>query len=490
MQISLTAFFLGLLALLSTTTNAALCNPFELTMAMIPLYVNPAYPVCSKDVGVQLPFMAPPTPTQIAAMCASDACKSLIKLALRLNLPDCEVVVDGVAYNVLLVRARRAQQCFSESQTSNINPIVALSEAPIVRTSSCLAMEPAATKPVDNQDIAAVAAAKLSERKRLKHREYVKKSYKKKLSGKKSETSLTTNEKPTTRHMQKYLQATELKKWYQHENDRLYQLNAYHMKVESRMGQLLDASEAAKVPLPGVPLAHQYHIHPLPSTTYTKVINDATNDVLRFARSPEKLSTGARVLGWTDQREVHGRTLKFALQKEFNLSPRDLLQRSWSIFSDPEEFPKVYGSALDVQFHVLQHVDPDTILFFRHIAPPADSTRVVKTVFLLARRQFEEGYLLLLKSIDKDLVHFEEVDGSGIPEVRVDPNAALKLVSSEMWVDKYIWVLFYTIPKEPKQCLFHFGGATSTTLWLREVLFVALRWETMAVGSQFTLTAE
>ncbi|POM72708.1 Hypothetical protein PHPALM_10540 [Phytophthora palmivora] len=390
--------------------------------------------------------------------------------------------------------------CLQKNVTVNFT-LTTRSSEPRVRTSSCLAMEP----DVNSHDI---AAAKLSERKRLKHREYVKKSYKKKLTtlenlrreldvldkqyaamllsdnSRQDEDSLTTNTRSPT--MQKYLQATELKKWYQQENDRLYQLNAYHMKVESRMGQLLDASEAAKVPLPGIPLAHQYRIRALPSTAYTEVINDATNDVLQFARNPEKLSTGARVLGWTDQREVHGRTLKFALQKEFNLSPRDLLQRSWSIFSNPEEFPKIYGSALDVQFHVLQHVDADTILFYRRIAPPADSTRVVKTVFLLARRQFEEGYLLLLKSIDKDLVHFEEVDVGGIPEV---PNAALKLVSSEMWVDKYIWVLFYNVPK-PKQCLFHFGGATSTTLWLREVLFVALRWENMAVGSQFTLTAE
>ncbi|GMF09762.1 unnamed protein product [Phytophthora lilii] len=354
-------------------------------------------------------------------------------------------------------------------------------------------------------DRAAVEAAKLS--KRLKHREYVKRSYKKKLfdaldkqyaamllsgSGADQRDDPKANVVPDaqTPTMQKYLQATELKNWYQHENDRLYQLNAYHMKVESRMGQLLDASEAAKVPLPGVSTSRQYHICPLAAAAYATVIDDAMNDVLRFARSPEKLSTGARVLGWTDQREVRGRTLKFALQKEFHLAPRDLLQRSWQIFSSPEEFPKIYGSALDVQFHVLQHVDADTILFYRRIAPPADSTRAVKTVFLLARRQIGEGYLLLFRSIDKDLVHFKEVDIDGAPQAYLDATEALELVSSEMWVDKYIWVLFYNVPQEPKKCLFHFGGATTTSIWLREVLFVAVRWESVAVGAQFTLTAE
>ncbi|ETP47039.1 hypothetical protein F442_06829 [Phytophthora nicotianae P10297] len=362
--------------------------------------------------------------------------------------------------------------------------------------------------------IAAVTAAKLSERKRLKHREYVKKSYKKKLttlenlrreldvldkqyaallisgSGNSQQSDKDSSTGPQTPTMQKYLQATELKKVYRQENGRLYQLNAYHMKIESRMGQLLDAYEAAKVPLPGISTARQYRIRPLPTPAYTKVINDATNDVLRFARSPEKLSTGARVLGWMDQREVHEHTLKFALQKEFGLSPRDLLQRSWEIFSNPDEFSKIYGSALDVRFHALQHIDADTILFYRHITTPADSTRVVKTVFLLARRQIEEGYLLLFRSIDKDLVHFEEVDVGGVPEVHVDATTALELASSEMWIEKYIWVLFYNVPKEPKKCLFHFGGTATTTLWLREVLFIAVRWESMAVGSQFTLTAE
>ncbi|KAE9045183.1 hypothetical protein PR001_g5072 [Phytophthora rubi] len=369
-------------------------------------------------------------------------------------------------------------------------------------------------------DRTAVAAAKASERKRLKHREYVKKSYKKKLTTlenlrreletldkqyaammlSESGRAQTNDEScvsaanavAQTPTMQKYLQATELKKWYQHENDRLYQLNAYHMKVESRMGQLLDASEAAKVPLPGVSTSHRYHIRPLSATAYAKVIDDATSDVLRFARSPAKLSTGARVLGWTDQREVQGRTLKFALQKEFALSPRDLLQRSWSIFSNPQEFPKIYGSALDVQFHVLQHVDADTIMFYRRIAP-RDSSRVVKSVFLLARRQIAEGYLLLFRSIDKDLVHFEEMAVGGVSELGVDPDSSPKGgegLTSESWVDKYIWVLLYNDPNDPKKCLFHFGGATTTTIWLREVLFVAVRWENMAVGSQFTLTAE
>ncbi|CAI5710311.1 unnamed protein product [Peronospora destructor] len=365
-------------------------------------------------------------------------------------------------------------------------------------------------------DHAIVTAAKLSEYKRLRHREYVKRSYKKKLTTLENlrrelnaldqqyasilllgtdnneqnnddpSLMISTQETPT---MPKYLQATELKRWYQQENERLYQRNAGHMKVESRMGQLLDAYEAAKLPVPKVSTSRRYLFSPLSTVAYNKVINEGTNEVLCFARCTEKLSTGARVLGWTDQREIHEHSLKFALQKEFELSPRDLLQRSWSIFSNPTEFPKIYGTALNAQFHVLQRVDENTILFYRCIAPPA-SNRAVKTVFLLARRVICEGFLLLFRSIDKNLLHFREVDVSGVPQVHVDSNAAVKLMSSEMWVDKFIWTLFYNVPDEPKKCLFEFGGSTTTTLWLQEVLFVAVRWESMAVGSQFSLTSE
>uniref|UniRef100_M4BV97 BZIP domain-containing protein n=1 Tax=Hyaloperonospora arabidopsidis (strain Emoy2) TaxID=559515 RepID=M4BV97_HYAAE len=372
----------------------------------------------------------------------------------------------------------------------------------------------------ESGDLAAVAAAtRQSERKRLKHREYVKKSYKKKLTTLENlrreldaldhqYASMLLQETGTRQHqqirdenaraitssqlptMQKYLQATELKKWYREENDRLYQLNACHMKVESRMGQLLDAYEAAKVPLHCVPASCQYHISPLSAAAYEGLIDEAKTDVLCFARNPVKVSTGARILGWTDQREIHERKFEFALQKEIGVSPLVLLQRSWSIFSNPVEFSKIYGSALDVQFHVLQNIDEDTILFYRRIAPPADDSRVVKSIFLLAKRPIREGFLLLFRSIDKDLVHFREVDVDGQPQDYVDSTSALKLMRSEMWVDKDVWVLIRNVPKEPDKCLFQFGGATTTTLWLREVLFIAVRWENMAVGSQFSLTAD
>ncbi|KAH7463643.1 hypothetical protein PRIC1_006652 [Phytophthora ramorum] len=127
--VSLVLLFFGLLVWVAPAANAAACNSTELEEALHPLYANPNYPVCVSNVGVALPFTSPPTTAQIAAMCASAACEALIAIAITLDLPDCEVVVDGVAYNVLLVRARRVQQCSSASLSSSITASVSSSEA-------------------------------------------------------------------------------------------------------------------------------------------------------------------------------------------------------------------------------------------------------------------------------------------------------------------------------------------------------------------------
>ncbi|KAE8904254.1 hypothetical protein PF005_g15072 [Phytophthora fragariae] len=117
-----------LLAVLSPT-NAAVCNSTELAEALQPLYTNSNYSACASDVGTALPFTAPPTTTQLTSMCSSAACKALTPVVAALNLPNCEVIVNGVAYNVLLVRARRLQQCSSASLSSSITASVASSEA-------------------------------------------------------------------------------------------------------------------------------------------------------------------------------------------------------------------------------------------------------------------------------------------------------------------------------------------------------------------------
>lgn len=279
--------------------------------------------------------------------------------------------------------------------------------------------------------------------------------------------------------LQKYMQLTETKTRLRHENDALYQINAGHMKVEGRMHQLLHTD--AQLPHVHTP----YRIRPLPDAEYSKIIVEARDDILRFMNAPGKLSSGANVFGWTDQRKVEGEELKFALEKHFpTISAYDLLQRSWDIFSSPELFPKVYTASLNVQFHELQRVNKDTVLFYRSIQ--AEGSRVnVQTVFLLTRLKIKEGYMLVFRSIDKDRVRFQEDE----IHQAIDETEALMATDGSLrhaiWVEKYIWVIFKD--KGPEACVFHFGGSTTTDIWLKEVLFIALKWENMAVGPRITL---
>jgi hypothetical protein len=302
--------------------------------------------------------------------------------------------------------------------------------------------------------------------------------------------------------LQKYLHATEVKNRVRAENQMLYEANASFMKAEDRLGQLMDAEAR----LSDAPSTQRFHVTPLPDAEYAKVIADARDDVINFAYGHEKLSSGARVLGWTDQRKIQGKELKFGLEKEFpGISAFELLQRSWAIFSSPDEFPKIYSGQIKVEFHVLQHVNDDTVLFYRTIRSPAVD-RVVKCVFLLARVRVQQGYMMLFRSIDKDSVQFREDEvAQMVDEIRAisseqssEALARAHATGQEVWVDKYIWVLFHDVgtntsafdgSDKDKACLFHFGGSTTTTIWLKEVLFIALRWEAMAVGPIFTIAS-
>ncbi|TMW64154.1 hypothetical protein Poli38472_014271 [Pythium oligandrum] len=340
------------------------------------------------------------------------------------------------------------------------------------------------------------------ERKRLRHREYVKKSYRKKIStiqtlrdqldtlerdyhsmlGKRdNELALpaptaTNNSSPL---MQKYFELTEIKNRLQRENEHLYAANAEFMKAEGRFQQLLDSDIQFPLSQP------RFYISKLPPSDYAKIIADARDDVLKFAYAKDTLSTGYSVFGWTDKRKVTSEEIKFALVKDFpKISAYDLLMRCWGIFTIPERFSSIYNPGFITKFYPLQTIDDDTQLLFRTIQIDGMDF-ITKTVFLLARIKIDEGYLILFKSIDKDSVQFRESEINSIIEETRAIVTKKSTPKREMWVDKYIWIVIED--KGFEGCAFHFGGAATTNIWIKEVLFIALRWENLAVGPQFTL---
>lgn len=285
--------------------------------------------------------------------------------------------------------------------------------------------------------------------------------------------------------LHKYLEAKELKDALLRENEELYAYNARQMKVQSRVQQLLDSE--AQLPSVDVP----FHLRPLSDQRCATIIAAAKDDIMAFITGPDKWSSGARVFGWTDQRQVRGSELRFALEKDvYGVGASTLLSRSWTIFSSPKTYAGVFTPSLGVELHVLQRVNADTLLLYRTVEP-AGMPVVVKTILLFARLQLEDGgFMLVFRSVDKDLVQFEE-DGINCVIEEARTLAARKPLRKEVWSESCLWVIFRD--QSPSSCLVHFGGsiggATTTHIWLMEVLFAAVRWENMAIGPTIAIEA-
>ncbi|GLD97344.1 hypothetical protein PINS_up006028 [Pythium insidiosum] len=359
-------------------------------------------------------------------------------------------------------------------------------------------------------------------RKRLKHREYVRRSYQKKIRTiEQLRAELNELERqfdallqgsapgdcstdiqslvPTrqTAHgdaptlLRPYIQLRNERAALQRENEDLYARNAEFMKAESRVQQLVDAEQHELL----AETRPKFEFRSLGPNEYASIIADVRDDVLRFAAaSPtKKVSTGAKVFGWTDERQVKGDAFKFALNKQFpNISAHELLGRTWAVFASPSRFSAIYPTALRTRFYLLEHVNDDTILYYRTVEVYGDgrpsSNRVAKTVFLLARIKIDDGYLVVFRAVDKDRIGFRELphehNGAGTAD---SACSSCRERQNEMWVDKYSWLIIRDQPSDPNGCMFHFGGETLSLLWLKELLFIALRWEMLVIGPPFAL---
>ncbi|RLN94227.1 hypothetical protein BBJ28_00021188 [Nothophytophthora sp. Chile5] len=87
----------GFMAL--AVTNAEYCNKDVLKQVLHPLASNPNATTCLKDGNVTLPITQAISRDQLAAICESSACQRLLGQIMALKLPDCELDIDGTAFN-------------------------------------------------------------------------------------------------------------------------------------------------------------------------------------------------------------------------------------------------------------------------------------------------------------------------------------------------------------------------------------------------------
>ncbi|GMF34293.1 unnamed protein product [Phytophthora fragariaefolia] len=93
------AFVAAVAGAFGSFVTAEECASTTLSFALLPLE-SPSN-LCAADSSYKLyPFTGMPSRDQIEAMCKSEACNKLLDEARDSEMPDCELTVNGSAYNI------------------------------------------------------------------------------------------------------------------------------------------------------------------------------------------------------------------------------------------------------------------------------------------------------------------------------------------------------------------------------------------------------
>uniref|UniRef100_K3WNS5 START domain-containing protein n=1 Tax=Globisporangium ultimum (strain ATCC 200006 / CBS 805.95 / DAOM BR144) TaxID=431595 RepID=K3WNS5_GLOUD len=190
----------------------------------------------------------------------------------------------------------------------------------------------------------------------------------------------------------------------------------------------------------------------------------------------DKYSSGGKVFGWSDTRSQVGASITFLVTKRIaNALPADMERVMWSCLTDSTRITRLLPPGLKCDIRVLQQVSENILIIDRrtYVGEPAATLR---TVYMLLRvHDFEGGDIVIMKTIDSPLVK-------------------KLLLHDEVWCDIFYWMRFELIRssnlngKEFVETMTEFGGALSyvheahARAWLAELVFLAVRWETLAVS--------
>jgi hypothetical protein len=205
---------------------------------------------------------------------------------------------------------------------------------------------------------------------------------------------------------------------------------------------------------------------------------------------------GAKFFGWSEYTYRKHTTISFALKKLLpNTVPRALLAATWGFITDSSSTAKLIRPQLSAKYTPLQMLGPDMLVIDRRTE---DQCRVgvggkmlaMRTVYLLfwtkvpasvdangdADGDSEDAYVLAMKTIDLPLVK-------------------RMLRPDEVWCDIFYWIRFAADGKVvdtseggTSATLAEFGGVNTyvreeiASSWLAELVFLAIRWETLAVA--------
>jgi hypothetical protein len=217
-------------------------------------------------------------------------------------------------------------------------------------------------------------------------------------------------------------------------------------------------------------------------------VRAAYTAVRAFADKQHYDSTGASVFGWRDRRMVDGETMRFFLEKTFeHQTAAEISSRMWDLVSSERGVNRIYASDVAINFHLVQRVNDENVLFYRTIEPQGVNV-VLKTLVLASRVQIDDNgsFMVLFRSVDPEargIVKNDAADAAGFSQER-----------KEVWSDAFSWGLYEAAGDRGQHCRNYFGGFVSSLLterslefWLMHVLLIAVRCENEVVGPRFIL---
>ncbi|GMF15760.1 unnamed protein product [Phytophthora lilii] len=225
---------------------------------------------------------------------------------------------------------------------------------------------------------------------------------------------------------------------------------------------------------------------PITSDECIAIVREAYTDVRAFADKQHYESTGASVFGWRDRRQIDGETMRFFLEKTFeNYTAAEISSRMWDLVSSEDGVNRIYASDVAINFHLVQRVNDENVLFYRTIEPQGVNM-VLKTLILASRVQIDDNgsFMVLFRSVDpktRGIVRKDSIDPSGFSTEK-----------KEIWSDAFSWGLYEAVGDRGQHCRNYFGGFVSSLLtersfefWLMHILLIAVRCENEVIGPLF-----
>ncbi|KAE8904417.1 hypothetical protein PF005_g26464 [Phytophthora fragariae] len=196
----------------------------------------------------------------------------------------------------------------------------------------------------------------------------------------------------------------------------------------------------------------------------------------------------SKFLGWGQYTVREGSTITFSVKKSLpNVTPKQLMDTTWHLLTDGKNTQKLIPSTVNTHIRPLQKLSDDLFVIDRRSEDNARSgvfgnKLALRTVYVLFRVADADGsQTLAMKTINLPLVK--------------------KLLRhDEQWCDIFYWIRFLPDGSvrssgggangRPRdfETVTEFGGSNTYTrdeiakAWLGELVFLAIRWESLAVA--------